>query len=229
MNEHKNTSSQEEKTFTEEEVKYMAAQLRCPSGQEAVEVAQKLNVNNGKMTQRVIEQLSLVAGQKVLEIGMGNGAFIPEVLAKAPDLHYYGLELSEEMVKEAQKAVADLPNAQILHGSSEKLPFEDHQLDAVFTVNTLYFWEEPIVHLREIKRVLRTGGTLYLSFRSEKFMKDLPMVKYGFQLYEGDSVKKLLESLSFTVKSIIYEQDESMSFLGKEMLKDLYIVEASKS
>jgi SAM-dependent methyltransferase len=50
-------------------------------------------------------------------------------------------------------------------GDGSALPWDAGAFDEVFSVNTLYFWSEPVRDLREIRRVLRRHGRLVLGFR----------------------------------------------------------------
>jgi SAM-dependent methyltransferase len=57
----------------------------------------------------------------------------------------------------------------------KKLPFEDETFDKIFTVNTVYFWENPVEFLNEIYRVLKDDGTFVLTFGQRDFMEKLPL------------------------------------------------------
>jgi len=46
-------------------------------------------------------------------------------------------------------------------------PFPPASFDRVFSVHTVYFWTDPAGDLREIRRVLKSGGKLVLAFRSK--------------------------------------------------------------
>ncbi len=51
---------------------------------------------------------------------------------------------------------------EILEGSVEKLPFEAETFDKIVTVESFYFWPNPQENLKEVRRVLKTGGTFLL-------------------------------------------------------------------
>ena len=46
---------------------------------------------------------------------------------------------------------------------NERFPFADNEFDAVLFFNALYIAENRVATLREVRRVLKTGGSLYLS------------------------------------------------------------------
>jgi ubiquinone/menaquinone biosynthesis C-methylase UbiE len=53
----------------------------------------------------------------------------------------------------------------------ESLPFDDEYFDKVFTVHTIYFWESIDQGFHEAYRVLKPGGTLYVSIMNETTMQ----------------------------------------------------------
>ena len=71
--------------------------------------------------------------------------------------------------------------------------------DKVFTVNTIYFWQEPEKLLSEIYRVLQPKGILCITFAEESFMKQLPFTQFEFELYSTEKVEKLIEKTSFKI------------------------------
>ncbi|MCF7223121.1 class I SAM-dependent methyltransferase [Marilutibacter chinensis] len=177
----------------------LAAQLRCPSGEHAVEVADRMNEANGPLTVRAIGVLDIQSGDAVLEIGPGNAAFAPDALRR-PGTHYTGVDWSGDMVAAAQRRHAGLVaqgRARFLRGSSDDLPFAPGSFDRALAVNTLYFWERPQRHLAAIKRILKPGGSFCIVFGDPGFMRDLPFVPFGFTLYEREMVERLLDIAGF--------------------------------
>ncbi len=184
------------------EAKQVAAQLRCPNGEEAVDVAKQMNKTNLALNQKCIGLMQLQAGDKVLEIGPGNGAFAEDVVNTAEHIRYFGLDWSREMVDEALRInqhLIESGKVQFQQGNSAKQIYHNNQFDKVFTVHTLYFWENPMQHLAEIKRVLQPTGLFGIAFGHRDFMQDLPFTAYGFELYDAQSVSNLLEQVGFTV------------------------------
>jgi ubiquinone/menaquinone biosynthesis C-methylase UbiE len=63
---------------------------------------------------------------------------------------------------------------EILHSCVESLPFPDSFFDLVTVVETYYFFPDLISNLKEIRRVLKPGGSVILineAYRHEKFEK----------------------------------------------------------
>ena len=141
--------------------KDLAAQLRQPFGDMGLEVAAHMNKGNAPMNRFGIRHLNLEAGDHILEIGMGNGFFVREMLDVHDSINYTGCDFSEAMVKEAEKLnreFLDKKRATFIHTTADKLPLEDNQFNKVFAANTIYFWSDPVSELAELRRVTRENG-----------------------------------------------------------------------
>lgn len=177
----------------------LAAQLRRPAGADADNVGVRMSEANAAVNRRAIALLGVGADQAVLEIGPGNGAFVPELLA-APGSRYAGVDWSPEMVAAANRRNATAVaagRAEFVEGDAAALPFPDASFDRVLSVNTLYFWAEPQRVLAEIARVLRPGGGLCLAYGDRGFMRHLPFAAHGFALYDRDDGIALLRAAGF--------------------------------
>jgi ubiquinone/menaquinone biosynthesis C-methylase UbiE len=213
------------------ESKKIASQLSHPQGEDGVKVAENMHVNNGPMIQRSIELLGCKDGDVILEIGPGNGGYVPYVLSQAAGLQYYGIDISTTMIAEAEKGNAREIAAGRVHfnlGNGMELPYEDQFFDKVFTVNTLYFWKEPLQLLDVIRRVLKPGGRLSIGIRSRAFMEQLPFTEYGFRMYELQEATALLEKGGFRIVETVQEKEGIMSWLGKEIEKDRIVIVAER-
>ncbi|MEM6965438.1 MAG: class I SAM-dependent methyltransferase, partial [Bacteroidota bacterium] len=172
--------------MTEEELQNIAKQLSCPQGEEGIQVGVQMNDSNFEMTLQTLNRTQFESGDKVLELGHGNGGHLPTLLSRADNLTYDGLEISTVMQAQAQ-----LLNANLVHDEVTKfhlydgmfIPFPENTFQKIFTVNTIYFWKKPKVLLVEIFRVLQKEGHFSLAFATKEFMKDLPFVQYGFRLW----------------------------------------------
>lgn len=186
-----------------EQLAAIASQLSHPSGEKGTEVAQMMNETNIGMTKNAISNLNLISGDSVLELGHGNADHVRFLFSQCENIHYTGLEISTLMNQEAQELNTVFVNSQrasfILY-DGKKLPFADNQFDKMFTVNTLYFWEEPAALLSELSRVLKPKALFSLTFAHRSFMETLPFTPFGFKLYNPEEVMKLVEQSSFRLK-----------------------------
>lgn len=178
----------------------IAAQLRKPHNGPAHEIAILMNKGNSAMNRHAIAVLNAQAGDEILEIGMGNGAFVSRITNVAPNIRYTGCDYSESMVSEAKELNSDLVAggmATFVQGELQHLPFQNDSFDKVLTVNTLYFWDNFERCLSELNRVLRPDGHLILSIRPKVNMMQYPFVDHGFRLFDADEVIQLLEDSGF--------------------------------
>jgi ubiquinone/menaquinone biosynthesis C-methylase UbiE len=182
--------------------KEIAKQLRQPSGDVGKQVGLNMNISNAPMYQWALESLSLKPGDQVLEIGMGNGAFIKDLFAKEDTIIYTGCDFSETMVAEATQLNNDLMQSgkvTFTLASINSLPYPSEHFNSIFTINTIYFWDDPATELPEIKRVLKDDGILLIGLRPESTMKDLPFTGYNFRLYDSEKTTALLNEHGFRV------------------------------
>jgi SAM-dependent methyltransferase len=103
----------------------------------------------------VLGALRLGPGDRLLEVGCGGGLLLREALATGAEAT--GLDHSEDMVALARERA---PAARVVHGSAERLPFDDGSFTAVAMAVVLLFLAEPVAALRECARVLAGGGRL---------------------------------------------------------------------
>lgn len=207
-------------SFSDLDLKSLARQLSNPTGEEGKEVARLMNEGNIEMTKAAIEALQLKFGQTVLELGHGNADHLKLILDQAEYLNYFGVDISETMKSEAERINAkfiELRTAFFTLYDGLKLPFKDKTFDAILTVNTIYFWQEPEQLINEIYRVLKPGGCCSIAFGQKEYMEDLPFVQYGFELYGNDELKDLVARSEFALEEIKQYEDEVMSKTGERV------------
>ena len=87
-----------------------------------------------------LAQLDLQAGNRVLELGAGDGGLLGYLLSRAPELQYIGLDISGTMVAQARAFNAPFIQAgladHVLYDGT-RLPLADASFDRVLAVNTV--------------------------------------------------------------------------------------------
>lgn len=96
----------------------------------------------------VLNLASVHDGDRVLEVGCGNGGYLALVEA-------IGMDISEGMLKAARERT----NAPLLCGDAQRLPFQNESFDVVLAPHMLYHVEDRRAAVRELRRVLKAGGT----------------------------------------------------------------------
>jgi SAM-dependent methyltransferase len=101
-----------------------------------------------------------VAGKRVLEIGLGQGADSESLIRRGA--RWTGIDLTAESVERVRTRLTlrDLPFDDLLRGSVLDLPFADGTFDMVFSHGVLHHVPEIRQAEKEIHRVLKPGGEL---------------------------------------------------------------------
>jgi ubiquinone/menaquinone biosynthesis C-methylase UbiE len=203
------------KIMKQEELQAIASQLKNPSGEKGIEMANMMNETNINMTRHSIQNLNISKDNKILELGHGNAGHVEFLFEQAEKLKYYGLEMSELMFQEARQINRNFVSQKQAFFSlydGNIIPFEEESFDKIFTVNTIYFWQEPEKLLLEIYRVLKSNGNFCLTFAEEDFMKKLPFTQFEFELYSTEKAQKLIEKSPF---KIVYTETQTEKVKSK--------------
>lgn len=210
--------------MNEKDLKILAKNLANPEGEKGLEIADMMHATNISMTLESIKAMALQDLDSVLEVGQGNAGHLEFVLNEAKNIQYIGLDISETMRKAAaEKNTAFKDQAQFLVYNGHDIPFQDHKFNKIFTVNTLYFWERPLDFLNEIFRVLKPEGIFVLTFGQKEFMQNLPFTEFGFNLYDNQSLIKMIEKSLFS-NYILTEKEEVIKSKTGELVTRIYTI-----
>ncbi len=89
----------------------------------------------------------------VLEIGSGKGAMMQHL--QDGDHRVVGIELDRDAIEESRREYGELP---VCIARAEALPFASEEFDLVASFDVFEHIPDTDLHLREVSRVLRTGG-----------------------------------------------------------------------
>lgn len=101
-------------------------------------------------------------GAHVLEAGCGVGAQTVILGRRSPDARLTCVDISTASLAQAKQRAQDahLDNVSFQQADLMRLPFRDDAFDHVFVCFVLEHLPDPLGALRELKRVLRPGGTI---------------------------------------------------------------------
>ncbi|MGA5126289.1 class I SAM-dependent methyltransferase [Streptomyces pseudogriseolus] len=118
--------------------------------------------DDGPAYAAAVAELGLREGGRVLDAGCGTGRALPALRAAVgrPGV-VLGADLTPAMLREAARAGRDRDGALLL-ADVARLPLRSSSLDAVFAAGLIAHLPQPGENLREIRRVVRPGGTLAL-------------------------------------------------------------------
>jgi SAM-dependent methyltransferase len=196
----------------------IANQLRQPTGEKGYEMGEMMAVTNAAMIQDCFQNIAFTNKRTIVEIGHGNGTHIDNWLQGNSSINYIGMEKSALMYAEAQSKNAKWVNtkrASFHLLDTFQLPIANDSVDAILTINTLYFWEEPQDMFQELARVLRTGGQLNITFADKSFMQRLPFTAELFKLYDRHLFEQLVRASPFYLHNIHQRYDTVVSNMGE--------------
>lgn len=200
-----------------DELQELASQLRQPTGEKGIMIGNMMDVTNIKMSKHSIDHLQLKNNLSVLELGHGKCGHMTYLINKAENLNYHGLEISElmhqEALKQNPKAVAD-KQATFSLFDGKNIPFQNETFNRIFTVNTIYFWENPGSYIKEIYRILSDNGIFNITFAHKDFMQQLPFTQFEFTLYNIEEVIQLINSSPFSKTEINTDSEMIPNKLG---------------
>lgn len=145
----------------------------------------------------VLNGMKLKAGDTVLDFGVGTGFFATRALEITGETGFiYGVDISEEMIEFAKEKTAGHKNISFIKTDSLKIPLEDGLIDFAFMAFVLHEIDDRPLIINEMKRLLKTGGTLgIVEWDSKNFEKGPP----EHERIEMRSVTGLLESSGFKI------------------------------
>jgi ubiquinone/menaquinone biosynthesis C-methylase UbiE len=153
---------------------------------------------------RLLERLDPVVAdgaRSIIDIGVGTGNLALPALARWPAARVTGIDASSEMVGAARVLAGDLAD-----GASDRfearvafaadLPFEEASFDVAMSSFVLQLVPSRPKALREIRRVLRPGGTFsYVSWLTDRTpfapdrIFDALLVESGFEEESGEDAR----------------------------------------
>jgi SAM-dependent methyltransferase len=104
----------------------------------------------------VLEWLAPRAGQRVLDLGCGDGALAVDLMARGCDV--LGVDVSDDLLAAARKRGVSVQRC-----DGQALPF-DGEFDAVFSNAALHWMTDATAVVRGIKRALKPGGRFVAEF-----------------------------------------------------------------
>jgi len=110
--------------------------------------------------------------RRVLDAGCGTGRMIAYLRSIDPTLAVTAVDISPAMVAFAREAN---PQATVLEGDLNSLPFDDQQFDGLFSwYSIIHTPPSELFHLaQEFHRVLRPGGIALLGFQAGRGARSL--------------------------------------------------------
>jgi len=98
---------------------------------------------------------------KLLDVGTGPGRLLADLHNLNPHIELYGLDISESMLKLAEKNLRGIP-VDLRLGNIQKTEYEKNFFDIITCTGSFYLWDHPVESVNEIHRLLKVDGSAYL-------------------------------------------------------------------
>ncbi len=115
-----------------------------------------------RRARNVIEGLELEDGDKILEVGCGNGYYLSLLNRLGIRLRLTGIDIDNMALKDAVKFIAN-KQVKLVSGDAAKLPFETAVFDGLVMSEVIEHVKDERAVLKEANRVLKTGGIMILT------------------------------------------------------------------
>jgi len=122
--------------------------------------------------ERAIRYVAITPGQRVLDIGCGTGVFLRRLAERGAVA--FGLDASQALLEIARERV---PEAELIVGEMEQLPYDNDTFDLVTGFNSFFFAADPVAALREAGRVAKTGAPVVIQVWGPPERCDLEAMK----------------------------------------------------
>jgi ubiquinone/menaquinone biosynthesis C-methylase UbiE len=111
--------------------------------------------------------MNLRPGERVLDLGCGSGwatRLLARLVDEGPDGfgQVVGLDVSDEMIREARAFSKDFDNLLYVWGSAQQIPWEENFFDKVLSVESFYYYADQDRALMELFRVMAPRGRLFI-------------------------------------------------------------------
>ena len=114
---------------------------------------------------KMLSFLSPEQGQRILDLGTGNGYVAKSIASAVPECRVIGIDVARQAIETNidQAKAAGLSNVDFLAYDGTTLPFPDNHFDAAVSRYVLHHLPRPETSLAELGRTIRRNGRLVLA------------------------------------------------------------------
>lgn len=134
---------------------------------EEQEAFQKLSTDNYKrwfvpLVDDIVEKTDIKKDAVVLDVGCGPGFLEKAFHERGHKFSIVGIDISKDAIKLAKQNSKNNRKVTFKQGSVYKIPLSEKSVDGVVCKDTFHHFDNPKKALKEMLRVLKDGGFLYI-------------------------------------------------------------------
>jgi ubiquinone/menaquinone biosynthesis C-methylase UbiE len=200
-------------------IKYVGNNFGNPNGFGGIISTKIMNIINQRQYKAVLENIQIKQNQNILDIGFGNGYLINKLLKQNIPKNIYGIEISNDMinkVKNKNKKYIDSGILKIFLENTSETSFENNIFDKIYTINTIYFWQELDKCFSEIKRIIKPDGIFINVIYTKEYLNKIIYTKYGFNKYSTEEMENITKDNGMEIiKTIEIQKNKSYCIISK--------------
>ena len=194
---------------------------RKPEGKLGDKLIDNMNENHEGLAQWSLSHLDISKEDFILDIGCGGGVNVERFL-KMTENKVFGLDYSKLAVERSvglNRLAIDEGRCEIIQGSVSDLPFESDTFDIATAFETVYFWPDFVNDLKEIHRVLKDDGIVFIA--NEALPKDYDVRQkhiielLDMNIYSQSELEQSLQKAGFS-NIICHVKESKDSFTGDD-------------
>lgn len=159
-------------------------------------------------------------GMEILDIGCGGGAAMHEMLTLSEGSIVKGIDHSDKSISLSKVLNADAvkyERCRVEKADVHNMPFIDDEFDLVTAIETMYFWNDPLAAMREIRRVLKNGGLFTVMAEAcnhDTWAEDRDKFSTPFIVYTAEEITDFMHKAGFTEVKAEHGEDENICVIG---------------
>jgi len=128
---------------------------------------EKMRQHHLDITEKTLRKMDLRPGERVLDLGCGSGwatRMLARLVSDGPEGfgQMVGIDISDEMIRQARSESKDFENILYVWGSAEKIPWEENFFDKVLSVESFYYYPDQDRALTELFRVMAPRARMFI-------------------------------------------------------------------
>lgn len=181
-------------------LKKFLSNCKKPQGKFGKMVAKAMNKGHARLWNWANEIITIEDGEKILDVGCGGGGNMLRMLRQFGNSTVDGVDYSQTSVECSKDSTRDYSErCNVFCADVENMPFADGTYDMVFSLESIYFWNDPVAGLKEIARVLKDGGKAVIVTEMSNPQKAVFWTKRcdGMNIYSPEQLRNFMNKAGF--------------------------------